>query len=282
MIYLGSNLSETALPMIIIEQEKCGREYKLVGNGIEGEVYRCYNLALKMFDLFPHTKSLSQKFKKIELLGQLQDNAACFPRGFVGYSSKKIEGYFCELVEPNNQYKDFDSKTLFMLKDIRKKLQYIIEADEAIQRFHKMGLILGDIKGNNIMINPKGKIKFVDTDNWMYKNYGFDVNPIRSKWLQLLYNKDFSLIDNDKFAFSMMAIQILLNLSFSNPKNISDKYFQYMIHLLEVKNETKELLRIIFSDAKDKPYIGDILKNIDTEKIISEEKRKYLHDTRLR
>lgn len=282
MIYLGSNLSKTALPMIIIEQEKCGREYKMIGNGSEGEVYKCFTLALKMFDLYLHPERLSQKYKKIELLGQLQDGSACFPKGFVGYSNEKIEGYFCELVEPNNQYKDFDSKTLFMLKDIRKKLQYIIEADEAIQRFHKMGLILGDIKGNNIMINPEDKIKFVDTDNWMYKNYGFDVEPARSKWLQELYHKDFSLLDNDKFAFSMLAIQILLNLSFSNSKNISDKYFWYMIHLLDVKKETKEFLRIIFSDAHDKPYIGDILKTINTEKIISEEKRKYLHDTRMR
>ena len=282
MEYLGSNISQTTLPMIIIEKDKCGREYKLIGSGSEGEVYRCYNLALKMFHSPLHSESLTQKFKKIELLGKLQDDSACFPKGFVGYSSEKIEGYFCELVEPNNQYKDFDSKALFTLKDIRKKLQYIIEADEAVQRFHKMGLILGDIKGNNIMINPKGKIKFVDTDNWVYENYGFDAEPIRSKWLQELYHKNFSLLDNDKFAFAMMAIQILLNLSFSNPNNISDKYFQYVIHLLDVKKETKELLRMIFSDENDKPYIGDILKTIDTEKIISEEKRKYLHDTRMR
>lgn len=282
MIYLGSNLNKTALPMIIIEQEKCGKEYKMIGNGSEGEVYKCFTLALKMFDLYLHPERLSQKYKKIELLGQLQDDSACFPKGFVGYSEDKIEGSFCELVEPNNQYKDFDSKDLFILRDIRKKLQYIIEADEAIQRFHKMGLILGDIKGNNIMINQEGKIKFVDTDNWMYKNYGFDVEPARSKWLQLLYNKDFSLIDNDKFAFSMLAIQILLNLSFSNPKNISDKYFWYMINQLDVEKDAKELLRLIFSDAHDKPYIGDILKTINTDSIISEEKRKYLHDTRMR
>ena len=65
MEYLGSNLSQTTLPMIIIEKDKCGREYKLIGSGSEGEVYRCYNLALKMFHSPLHSESLPQKFKKI-------------------------------------------------------------------------------------------------------------------------------------------------------------------------------------------------------------------------
>lgn len=274
MIYLKT------LPIIIIEKEKCGKKYKFIGSGSEGEVYRYHNYALKMFPLFPHPERLPKKFEKIELLAKLHDEAACFPKGLVGYDKEKIEGYYYDFV--NSKWECENFADLLYLKDIRKKLQYITEADEALQRFHKMGIILGDIKEDNIMIDENDNIKFIDTDNWMYCGYGFDIVPIRSKWLQELYGKDFSLIDNDKFAFAMMSIQILLSLSFSNLNNISDKYFQYMIHQLDVEKETKELLRTIFSDSNDKPYIGDVLKEINTEKIISEEKRKYLTDTRIR
>lgn len=274
MIYLKT------LPMIIIEKEKCGKKYKFIGSGSEGDVYRYHNYALKMFPLFPHLERLPQKFEKIELLAQLHDDAACFPKGFVGYSDDKVEGYYYDFINPKWELENFAD--LLYLKDIRKKLQYITEADEALQRFHKMGIILGDIKEDNIMIDEKENIKFIDTDNWMYGGYGFDIVPIRSKWLQELYGKEYSLQDNDKFAFAMMAIQILLNISFSNLMNISDKYFQYMIHLLDVKKETKEILRMIFSDSSDKPYIGDVLKQTNIEEIISEEKRKCLFDTRMR
>ena len=111
----------------------------------------------------------------------------------------------------------------------------------------------------------------------MYGEYGFDVIPVRADWLSQIYRKEFSRLDNDRFAFAIMTIQLLLRLRFLNLWNLNDDFFKNMIHRLNVTNEIKESLRIIFSDANDKPYIGDIIEMIDKEEIISEWDRESLN-----
>ena len=198
MSYIKDDLYNTTLPILIIEEEKRYKEYPQIGFGDEASIHK-YNeqIAFKTFDFMRDKEKLPRKFEKIELLGQLSDVAACFPIGLVGYEDKKKEGYYYNLVNPLKNYKDFDY--LQFLKNTRQLLGYIIQADEAIQRFHKMGIILGDIKGDNIMLDCNGNVKFVDTDNWMYNDYSFDVYPGRADWLSTNFNKKFSLIDNDRF-----------------------------------------------------------------------------------
>lgn len=270
MSYVKDDLYNTALPTLIIEKEKRHKEYPQIGFGDEGSIHK-YNeqIAFKTFDFIRDKEKLPRKFEKIELLGQLSDVAACFPIGLVGYEDKRKEGYYYDLVKPLKNYKDFDY--LQFLKDMRQLLEYIIQADEAIQRFHKMGLILGDIKGDNIMLDCNGNVRFVDTDNWMYNDYGFDVHPGRADWLNDTFNKKFSLIDNDRFVFAMMAIQYFIDGDIIRLYH-SDVYFKKLIEFMDVSQEVKDGLRLIFSDANEKPYIGPILKKINPEqKIISKE-----------
>lgn len=270
MSYVKDDLYNTHLPILIIEKIKKYKEYPQIGFGDEASVHKYNNqIAFKTFDFIQDKDKLPRKFEKIELLGQLHDPAACFPIGLVGYEDKKKEGYYCDLVNPLKKYKDFEY--LQYLKDMRQLLGYIIQADEAIQRFHKIGLILGDIKSNNIMIDSNGNVKFCDTDNWMFNGYGFDVNPDRVNWLNETFNKKFSLIDNDRFVFAMMAIQYFVDGSVISIHK-SDEYFKKMIELMDVSQEVKDGLRLIFSDAIEKPYVGPILKKINPEqKILSKE-----------
>ena len=270
MSYIKDDLYNTALPTLIIEEKKRYKEYPQIGFGDEASIHK-YNeqIAFKTFDFIQDKENLPRKFEKIELLGQLSDVAACFPIGLVGYEDMKKEGYYYNLVNPLKNYKDFDY--LQFLKDMRQLLGYIIQADEAIQRFHKMGIILGDIKGDNIMLDCNGNVRFVDTDNWMYNDYGFDVYPGRADWLSDNFNKKFSLIDNDRFVFAMMAIQYFIDGDIIRLHH-SDVYFKKLIEFMDVSQEVKDGLRLIFSDANEKPYIGPILKKINPEqKIISKE-----------
>lgn len=270
MSYIKDDLYNTALPILIIEEEKRYKEYPQIGFGDEASIHK-YNeqIAFKTFDFMRDKEKLPRKFEKIELLGQLSDVAACFPIGLVGYEDKKKEGYYYNLVKPLKNYKDFDY--LQFLKDMRQLLGYIIQADEAIQRFHKMGIILGDIKGDNIMIDCNGNVRFVDTDNWMYNDYGFDVYPGRADWLSDTFHKKFSFVDNDRFVFAMMAIQYFIDGDIIRLHH-SDVYFKKLIEFMDVSQEVKDGLRLIFSDANEKPYIGPILKKINPEqKIISKE-----------
>ena len=270
MTYIKDDLHNTKLPTLVIEGKKRYREYPQIGFGDEGSIHK-YNekIAFKTFDFISDKGKLPRKFEKIEVLGQIQDEAACFPIGLVGYEDQKKEGYFYEYVHPLEKYKDFEQ--LQFLKDVRQLLGYIIQADEAVQRFHKMGFILGDIKGNNIMLNREGKVKFVDTDNWMYGEYGFDVDPGRAHYLKKTYHRDFSMQDNDRFVFAMMAIQYFVDGSVIRLHQ-SDDYFRIMIECMRVSPEVKEGLRQIFSDADHKPYIGPILTKMDPDqKILTKE-----------
>jgi len=270
MSYIKDDLYNTVLPTLIIEEKRLYKEYPQIGFGDEASIHK-YNeqIAFKTFDFFRDKEKLSRKFEKIELLGQLYDVAACFPVGLVGYENKKKEGYYYDLVNPLKNCKDFDY--LQFLKNMRQLLGYIIKADEAIQRFHKMGFILGDIKGDNIMIDCNGNVRFVDTDNWMYGDYDFDVYPGRADWLNDTFNKNFSLIDNDRFVFAMMALQYFIDGDIIRLHH-SDVYFKKLIEYMDVSQEVKDGLRLIFSDAHEKPYIGPILKKINPEqKIITKE-----------
>ncbi len=105
----------------------------------------------------------------------------------------------------------------------------------------------------------------------MYQDYGFDTLPGRAGWLKSTFGKEFSPLDNDRFVFAMMAIQFFVNGSVIRLHS-SDAYFKRLIALMNVSQEVKDGLRLIFSDADDKPYIGPILQMINPEqKILSKE-----------
>ena len=266
MNYAKDDLKSSDLPFLLVNEEQLYRDYPRIGFGDEASVFKYNNtIALKYFNFFEYKSKLPKKFEKIELLGKLQDSAACFPLGLFGFPNMQKEGYYCELVNTLENYKNFNE--LQFLKDTRLLLNLIIEADEAIQRFHKMGLVLGDIKEDNILIDCNKKVKFVDTDNWMYNDYGFDVIPYRANSLSSTFNKEFSLTDNDRFVFAMMAIQY-----FSDETIVSlyksDNYFKKLVEYMDVTQEVKDGLRLIFSDAKEKPYIGPLLSKINPEQKI--------------
>ena len=269
MTYIKDSIYNTSLPIVIINKYDQFRKYSEIGHGEEGSVLKYNNKkALKVFDSFINREKLPQKFKKIEELARIKDKSFCFPKGLVGFLDLKKEGYFMDLVEPLEKCKDFSE--LDGLKDMKKILEYILMADRAIERIHKKGIILGDIKDDNILINKCGEIKFIDTDNYAYGDYDFDLIPCRSNWFYVTFGKKCSRVDNDIFVYTMMALHHL----FRGKVKIyrSDDYFKRMIKYLDVSKEVKDGLSIILSDAKDKPYVGKVLKKINTEeRLISED-----------
>lgn len=262
MTYIKDSIYNTSLPLIVINEFERVYKYPQIGCGEEGIIYKYNNKkAIKTFDNFEDREKLTSKFKKIEELSRLKDKSFCFPQGLVGYLDLKKEGYYMDLVEPMKKCQNFSE--LNNLKDMKKILEYILLADKAIKRIHKNGIIIGDIKDDNIMIDKCGEIKFIDTDNYAYGDYDFDLLPCRSHWLSRTYGKDFSGKDNDIFVFTIMALQHLIN------KNIkiyrSDDYFKQLIKYLDVSQEVKDGLRIILSDAENKPYVGKVLKKINLD-----------------
>ena len=268
MSYVKDSIYHTSLPIIVIDDNKRFGKYPQIGYGEEGSIHKYNNKkAIKVFEFFEDREKLTRKFEKIEELAKIKDKSFCFPIGLVGYMDLKKEGYYMDFVNPMDECKDFND--LDKLKDMKKVLEYLLIADKAIERIHKKGIIIGDIKDDNIMIDKVGEVKFVDTDNYAYYDYAFDLVPVRSKWLEHTFGKEMSGKDNDIFVFTMMALQYFIK-GTNIRMNKSDEYFKKLIKHLNVSTEVKDGLRIILSDAPNKPYVGKVLKKINLdEQIIS-------------
>ena len=259
------NLFSTSLPTMQINRKDINSgTYKQIGYGGEGTIYK-YNdsIAFKTFDIFPNRYLLDKKFQKIELLAKLKDESFCFPIGLLGYENAKKEGYYTNLVKYNRKRKDFTY--LDFEYDYTKLIEYLVKADAAMQRIHKKGVIIGDIRGENIMIDQNDNPIFVDTDNYAYDDYDVDLPDIRLKWLSMAFLRKFSAVDNDKYVFAMMALQYFMEHYTIISHHQKDSYFKALINNLNVDAETKDGLREIFSDTDNKPYIGPILQRMKTK-----------------
>ena len=260
------SIYDTNLPTLIVNKWDLGEKYPEIGSGDEGTIYNYNNqYALKTFSLFRsieyfYGERLTSKFAKLEAMCSLKDESFCFPIGLLGFKDLYKEGCYMDLIQYDKDKKDFNY--LKKLEDIQIILKYILKADDAIQRIHSKGVRIGDIKESNILIDLNGNPIFIDTDNYAFQDFSFDLIPDRAYCLEERYGKPSSLKDNDIFLFSMMALKLLThNNDFRYLQ--SDEQLTQLINDLNVSIEVKEGLKLIFSDSQNKPYIGPILQKIN-------------------
>ena len=270
------DIFSTSMPVLIMDKKSLYTECDYVGSGAEGTVYKLNeSTCFKILDGYAR-KDIKRKFEKIELLSKLKDKSFCFPKGIVYINGLK-EGYYMDSVYLSLLYKDFDYlfyKTQ-LLKDVRFMLKYIKDADSAIRRIHQKGVVIGDINASNILIDENDNTKFIDTDNYRYQDYDFDLDPPRAHYLEKIYKRKFSGIENDKFVFALMTLQLLY------PKtgiftSLQDPYYINFIGKINASKEVKEGLRLILSDAEDKPYISEVINKIEINKTESDDRVKVL------
>lgn len=259
------SLNNTKLPVMEISSnhETYGQiNLECKNCGSEGSVYR-YNseYAFKIFNYYNKKRSLIKKFQKIELLAKLEDKSFAFPIGLVGFENRLKEGYYMNIVEVHKDYPSF--MQLWNIKDRQTLFDIVIKADAAMQRAHKMGIIMGDIKENNILIDENNNPIFIDTDNYAYGDFKFDLYPYVIKNLKNYYGKKFSLIDTDKYLYALMVLKYMF--SFRCYVKLFTMNYKAIINSWGIDPELKEGLIDIFSDSEDKPYIGPILKRINPE-----------------
>ena len=103
---------------------------------------------------------------------------------------------------------------------------------------------------------------FIDTDNYAYQNYYYNLISYHSYYLCNTFRKSFSQVENDKYLLAIISMQLYTpGIVISN--NQTDRFYREMIRLMDIPSESKDELRQIFSDAYDKPYIGPVLKRIN-------------------
>lgn len=263
MSYVKDSIYHTSLPIKVVDEKKLLTKYPCLGSGEEGSVFKYdEKTAIKVFEFFEKREKLTNKFAKIEELARIKDKNFCFPKGLVGYLNLKKEGYYMDLINPNPSCYDFSR--LDGLKDMKKVLEYIMIADKAIGRIHKSGITLGDIRDDHILIDKSGEVRFVDTDNYAFLDYDYDLIPGRRNWFKRTYDKETSRIDNDIFVYTIVALQHLVTGSIVR-LHMSDEYFVKVINALDVSQEVKDGLRLILSDAENKPHLNKVLKRVNPD-----------------
>lgn len=263
-----SNIRNTNLSTIIVSKPMLFHLHKRLGEGSEGIVFK-YNKDI-VFKIFFNEKTT--KYKKIELLGQIEESNFNFPLGLVGFRDKSKAGIYLKLIETKCKYKNFDD--LYKLKDNRKIIEYLLKAEEAIMRIHKKNIIIGDIKGNNILIDSEDNPVFIDTDNYAIGEYEFDIIPDVTMYYNNVYINEITPKNNDKYIFAIMALQYFVKYT-KLCNQCSPEFFKKFIKGLRVSESSKELLKNIFSDSEDKPYISEMLKDIDPDESFEYEKKIY-------
>lgn len=255
-------LSDDSFNSIIVNKCDLDKLYPLIGCGVEGCVYNYRDIyALKHLSLFRileryYNINIGRKFQKIVEMSHLSDDNFCFPIGLLGFEDLFMEGYYMRLVKCSNNFHDFSA--LGSLNDKSKVIDYLVDADLAIKKAHSLGLRIGDIREENILIGDDGKAYFTDTDNYVYQDFDFDLFPSRASTMRRIYGGDFDLADNDRFVYTLMALKILTGINIFLSRQIDDTLLSELIKQLDFDKETKEGLRLILSDSSNKPYFSDV------------------------
>lgn len=278
------SIKNTNLPVLTIQDENYYLKYEVLGKGFEGRVYN-YNdeYAIKIYNYYTPPEILELRFEKLEAIGIKEDENAAFQQGLVNIG-KSVEkrGCYQSLVKKNKKYPTFFD--LYDLPNDSQKLPYIIEASQAVKRFHQEGFIIGDIGGDNILISQDGKVIFIDTDNWAYKEYVQEVIHMKTKYLQYIYEREIDFLpqDIDRFLIAFECMQLFLKGNIFTPTSVFDyrssEFFKYLVSFANLPKEVKDGLAQIFSDSVNKPYIHEVLKEIDPEReVYSKEKVMQLN-----
>jgi serine/threonine protein kinase len=267
MVSTSNFVYVTNLPVIIINKSELDSKYKYIDSGAEGLVYNYQNTyALKIFHkmLYEYGNQQIEKMSKVEEISKLKDEAFCFPIGLIGFEDYSKHGYYMQYIETNPKNPSFAE--LDGIVDTEKALELLIKADAAIKRIHEKGVIIGDLRGCNILIDNDNNPHFIDTDNYAYDNYDISLAHNCLRFLINTYNSCIDLTDNDKALFTLLALRILTGNSAFNCYQTKEG-LSYQLERLHIDSEAKEVLNTIFSDSPNKPYLGPTLKRIKNEKV---------------
>lgn len=149
--------------------------------------------------------------------------------------------------------------------DVDEKIDMLIKGDNLLIRAHQLGLVIGDVKEDNIMITEDGNPILVDVDNCAFGDYGFDLFPDRASLYETLYGHEGKYTDNDIMLYTLMVLRIIFsekNFCFGESRENLEK----LVNNLDVSGEIKKYITLLLSDAKDKPYVGPLLQMIKKDK----------------
>jgi len=150
------------------------------------------------------------------------------------------------------------------------KALHLLEVEAIIKRCHESPnyIVIGDTNGSNFLIDEEGKVKFVDFDNVGIGDFPFDVGSLYTSAAQRIVPSAKGQ-DIDKVALGFMVMDDLCKprdqlgiRTFAYAYSVELQDISDHIDMLDVSKASKEVFRALISDTTDRPYVGEVIREI--------------------
>lgn len=234
---------------------------KLDNQGSNSIVYKDGNQCIKIFNGYylEEKKIIRRMFEEIEgikLSNVIMPNNLIIKDGI-------LEGYIMDCVNNSISIYDLFSNSRYM--DVKKLFTILKKACVALKQIHEKDLICHDLSFDNILVDAKENIFFIDVDSFSYKNYFTTFNPVI---LLEFLNKTKIKCDNlsqkniDRLSFLLSFYY----LSYFKPiECLSNREYKYLYEEVGTIRNLDYLKKILLSDKimPDIPYFDEFICNDD-------------------
>lgn len=190
---------------------------KRLAAGGEGSVYGVDNqLVAKIYKSGKITK---RKQAKLELLTSkgISCPGICLPEKLLYNSARQFVGYLMPVAKGFELQKSVFIKPLFIKKFPHwRKLELVRLALTILEKFkylHDRNILVGDINGNNILVQSPEEIYMVDTDSFQIEDYPCPVgtNLFTAREIQgIHFEEKLRTQDNENYAIAVLLFMLML------------------------------------------------------------------------
>lgn len=191
---------------------------KFIAGGGEGDVFECDYKCGYLVKIYHNGQLNKLRIKKMLQMEkeQVRYSGLCWPEKVVYSKVGEPVGYIMKQVYGKSLSSVFDSyeSVLENFPNWKKQdlIQLSIKILERIQYLHLFGILIGDLRMNNIMISPNGEPTIVDLDSCQIGQLpcpaGFgDFTPAELQ--QIEFSKQLRTYENESFACAVLMFKIL-------------------------------------------------------------------------
>ena len=194
------------------------RLVKQVGRGGEGTIYvtEDQSVLCKIY----HTNRLTEGAKKkIELMStrQLSDHQICWPIASVYDSTSKFRGFIMSKAEGSPLAHGLFIPALWKKQQPnwtrRESVQIVLSILEKVKDLYSIGVLMGDINPQNILVKDEYNVYFVDCDSYQVEGFPCPVGAINFVAPEI-QGQDFSNFirkeEHELFAIATLIFMIML------------------------------------------------------------------------